>query len=145
MSFSTYSFDNVTANLNFAGVIPIEVTGKGAGSIDINMATEKTAHDVAADGAVMISKIPGNNGTISISIQQSSPTHKLLLLWYNYLLAASATQWASNSITIRDNVTGVSIIATGVSPQKRADKSYQAQGQRVNWNFMAADIVELPA
>ena len=143
--YSTYSFEDVTATLNFAGVIPIEVTGKGVGSIDISMATEKTAHDVAADGAVMISKIKGNNGSIAMNIQQSSPTHKLLLLWYNYLLNSSSSTWANNSITVRNNVNGESTIAIGVSPQKLPDKSYQAQGQRVTWNFMAADISQLPA
>lgn len=145
MSFSTYSFEDVTATLNFSGVIPIEVTGAGVGSIDINMASEKTAHDIGADGTVMISKIKGNNGSVAISLQQTSPTHKLLLLWYNYLLSAPSNVWASNSITIRNNINGDTIIATGVSPQKLPDRSYQAQGQRVTWNFMAADISQIPA
>lgn len=143
--YSTYSFGDVTASLNFAGVLPISITGQGAGSIDISMAGEKTAHDLAADGSVMVSKVLGNNGNIAISIQQSSAAHKLLLLWYNYVLAASSAEWANNSITVRNHVLGETTIATGVSPQKLPDKPYKAQGQQVVWNFMAAEIIQLPA
>ena len=144
-SHTTYSFGDVTASLNFAGIIPLTVTGAGAGSIDTTMAGEKTAHDVAADGTVMISKILGNNGSISLNIQQASSTHKNLLLWYNYILNAPSSEWANNSITIRNNVIGETLIATGVSPQKLPDKPYQSQGQRVTWNLMAAEITQLPA
>ena len=142
---STYSFTDVTATLNFAGVIPITISGAGAGSIDTTMAGEKTAHDVAADGTVMISKVLGNNGSVALNIQQTSPTHKLLLLWYNYILGASSAQWAANTITIRNHAIGETIIATGVSPSKLPDKPYQAQGQKVTWNLMCADITQLPA
>jgi hypothetical protein len=144
LEHSTYSFESVMAALNFAGIIPISLSGKGIGSIDVEMSGEKTTHDVAADGAVMISKIPGNNGTISISIQQSSPVHKLLLLWYNYLLTAPASVWAENTITIRDSLNNTTITAIGVSPQKKPGKPYKAQGQQVSWVFMAAEITELP-
>jgi hypothetical protein len=141
---STYSFDAVTATFNFAGVIPITITGQGAGSIDTSMSGDKTVHDVAADGSVMVSKVLGNNGTIALSIQQTSPAHRLLRLWYNYLLNSSASVWAENSITIRDSLNSTTIMATGVSPQKKPDIPYKAQGQQVVWNFMAAEITELP-
>lgn len=143
--YTTYSFGDVVAVLNFAGIIPLTITGQGAGSIDTTMTTEKTAHDVAADGSVMISKILGNNGSIALNIQQSSAAHKVLLLWYNYLLSADSSQWANNQIVIRNNVLGETIIAEFVSPQKMPDKPYQAQGQHVTWNLMAANITQLPA
>ena len=142
---TTYSFGDVTATLNFTGIVPITVSGEGTGSIDTTMAGDKTSHDIAADGMVMISKVLGNNGTIALNIQQTSSTHKLLLLWYNYILGASSAEWANNSITIRNNVLGETIVATGVSPQKLPDKPYQAQGQKVTWNLMAAEITQLPA
>ena len=142
--YNSYSFQDVSATLNFSGVIPMTVTGQGTGSIDISMTGEKTVHDIAADGVPMVTKVLGNNGLIAISIQQTSPMHKLLMMWYNYLLAASASVWADNSITIRDTNNNTTIIATGVSPQKKPDKPYKAQGQQVVWNFMAAEITELP-
>lgn len=145
MNYSTYSFGDVVASLNFAGIIPIVITGQGTGSIDTSMSGEKTVHDVAADGSVMVSKILGNNGTIALSLQQTSSAHKLLLLWYNYILNAPSNEWANNTITIRNNVLGETIVATGVSPQKLPDKPYQAQGQKVTWNLMAAEIIQLPA
>jgi hypothetical protein len=143
--YTTYSFGDVVATLNFAGIVPLTLTGEGVGSINTAMATDKTAHDVAADGSVMTSKILGNNGTIAIEIQQSSPAHKLLLLWYNYILNAPSSEWANNSITIRNNVIGETILCEAVAPQKLPDKPYQASGQKVTWNLMAANITQLPA
>ena len=142
---STYSFGDVTATLNFAGIIPYSITGEGTGSIDITMATEKTSHDIAADGSVMVSKILGDNGSVAISLQQTSTAHKMLLLWYNYLKAASSSEWANNSMVIRNNVYGETIVCTGVSPQNKPGISFQAQGQKVTWTLMAADIQHLPA
>lgn len=145
MAHTTYSFADVTATLNLAGMIPMTITGAGAGSIDTTMSGEKTSHDLAADGTVMVSKILGSNGSIALNIQQTSPTHKLLLLWYNYILNAPSSEWANNSLIIRNDVIGETIEATGVSPQKLPDKPYQAQGQKVTWNLMAAEITQLPA
>ena len=143
--YSTYSFADVIATLNFAGIVPLTLTGEGVGSIHVTMATEKTAHDVAADGSVMISKVPGNNGSIAIEIQQSSEAHKLLLLWFNYLMSTDSSQWAANTIYLANHVIGETIYAEFVSPQKLPDKPYQAQGQKVTWTFMSGNITQLPA
>ena len=140
---TTYSFTDVSCALNFDGIVPYVITGEGVGSITVTMSTDKTTHDVSADGSIMVSKIAGNNGTIAISLQQTSYANTLLKLWYNYLLAANATSWANNSLTITNLVTGDVITATGVSPQKRADLPLQAQGQQRVWNLMAADIQEV--
>jgi hypothetical protein len=46
------------------------------------------------------------------------------------------------NITIKSKNLGDSTVCTGVSPQKLADRPYQAQGQHVTWNLMAAEITE---
>jgi hypothetical protein len=124
-----------------------DLSGEGIGSITISMAGDRTSHDVAADAAIMISKIGGNNGTIALSIQQKSPIHKMLLGWWNYIKDANtpSSEYALATITIRTTEdssgnTGEEITCTGVSPQKAADKPFQAQGQQVVWNLLAADI-----
>ena len=142
---TTYSFQDAIATLNFAGIIPVTITGVGAGSISISMAGEKTVHDVAADGSVMVSKVLGNNGTIAMEIQQTSSAHKLLMLWYNYLVETGSSEWANNTIVVTNKVLGYTFEATGVSPQKLPDFSMQAQGQKITWNFMCAEITQLPA
>ena len=140
--YNTYSFEDVTCSFEHSGVGAASSTGAGIGSISIAMANDKTAHDVAADGTVMISKIAGKNGTVAITVQQTSQLHKYFMKWYNYVDTAAASEWAGMTITIKSNNLGDSTVCTGVSPQKLADRPYQAQGQQVTWNFMCAEITQ---
>lgn len=149
MQSSTYSF------LDLAGVIahptypggPFQFTGAGlgAGTITITMDTERTAHDVAADGTVMVSKMAGNNGKIQIECQQTSIVHKYLLAMYNWLVGESAGAWAQSAAVLRNVSDGTSHICSGVSFGKKPDKTYAAQGGRVTWTLWAADIVDVNA
>lgn len=139
---TTYSFDDVDVTFTHPGIGQYIVNGKGIGSISVTMLTDKTAHDVAADGSVMISKIPGDNASIDIEIQQTSEFHKWLVNYYNFVLISPSALWAQAYITIRDKVGGSLISAFDVSPTKKADKGYQAQGQRVTWPFMSANCQE---
>lgn len=143
-SSTTYSFGDVDCTFMHPGVGVHQVNGEGLGSITVSMAQDKTQHDIAADGTVMVSKIAGENGTISLEIQQTSSFHKWLLGWYNFINLTGGTAWAAASVIIRDKVNGTTITAIDVSPQKRPDKSYQAQGQRVTWSMMAGNITEVP-
>lgn len=142
MAYSTYSFEDVTCSFAHTGVGAASSTGAGIGSISIAMANDKTVHDVAADGTVMISKIAGKNGTITITAQQTSELQKYLLRWYNYVDVANSSEFAKMTITIKSNNLGDVTTCTGVSPQKLADRPYQSQGQQVTWNLMAAEITE---
>lgn len=145
MAITTYSF------LDLAGVMAhpskgiYTFTGEGVGSITVAMATERTAHDTAADGSIMVSKLAGNSGSVTISAQQTSPLHKWLLDWYNYVIQADTEEWAQASIAMRNTSDGTSHVATGISPGKLPDKAYQAQGQQVSWVLMCADIQSLNA
>lgn len=147
MRHSTYSF------LDLAGAIyqplflggPFQFTGEGTGTVTVAMSTDRSSHDVAADGSIMVSKIGGRNGTVTIECQQTSLVHKYLLALYNYLEAADASQWATIGIILRNVTDGTSHTATGVSFNKIPDKSYQAQGQKVTWSLMACDIVNITA
>ena len=140
--YNTYSFEDVTCSFEHPGVGAASSTGAGIGSISIAMANDKTAHDVAADGVVMISKIAGKNGTVAVTVQQTSQLQKYLLKWYNYVDNAPVSEWAGMTITIKSNNLGDSSVCVGVSPQKLADRPYQAQGQQVTWNLMCAEITQ---
>lgn len=119
-------------------------TGNGVGSVSVSKATERTSHDIAADGSVMISKIAGNNGTVTIETQQTSPLHLWLMKWFQAHWSAPTSQWAGTSMLLKNTSTGGSHVCSGVSPQKEADVPYQSQGQRVTWTLMCADIVNNP-
>ena len=110
------------------------------GSITLSRANDVTAHDLSADGSVMVSKIKAKNGTVAISTPQSSPLNAFLSKLYNYCEVAPSREWARATIILRHLTLGEGTVCTGVSFQKRADKAYQAQGQQVTWNLMAANI-----
>ena len=137
---STYSFLDLNGVIDHPSYGSFNIVGQGLGEATVSMATDKTVHDVAADGVVMISKMAGNNGSVTVNAQQTSDLHKFLLGLYNYLLYADTSEWAMINITLRNVVDGTSHFATGVSFQKVPDKPYQAQGQRISWVLMAADI-----
>lgn len=138
--YNTYSFEDVTVSCNHPSVGAWTSTGAGIGTISIAMSGERTAQDVAADGVTMVSKIIAKNGTIAISVQQTSEFHKQLLRWYNYIDTARASEWASMNVTIKSNNLNDETICTGVAPQKLPDRGYASQGAHVTWTLMAAEI-----
>lgn len=141
---TTYSFKDLTGVIAHPYATPFKLVGVGIGQIDISMTTERTQHDVAADGSVMVSKIEAHNGTLKISCQQTSDLHKYLLGLYNYLDSATASQWALITVALRNTATGLSHFLTGVSFSKKADYPYQSQGQKVEWSLPVADIQDQP-
>ncbi len=143
MAKSTYSFLDVTGSIHSELAGDYIFTGEGAGSISISKSTDRTSHDVAADGSVMVSKIAGNNGTITIEVQQTSPLHKWLEQWYTLIWNGATSHWADTTILIRNSTMNISHYCTGVSPQKEPDTPYQSQGQRVTWTLMCADITNV--
>lgn len=139
---TTYSFEDVAVALSHPSYGQYVAQGVGIGTITVTMSTDRTAHDVAADGSIMVSKVAGNNGTLAIQIQQTSGFNQWVLGLYNYLLTASTGEWAEATVTIRSPAMGDYVTCSGVSFQQRAELSYQAQGQQRTWNLMAADITE---
>ena len=144
---TTYSFKDlvgVLTNLVFGVTIPIAGGNVGVGSITIVMATERTAHDTAADGVVMPSYVAGRSGTVTIECQQTSTLHHALLSLYNQVESAAnnddVSSWAAGNLSFRTILDGATHICQGVSFGKLGDKPYHAQGQRVQWPLMACDI-----
>lgn len=141
--YTIYAFEDVSCVIKHPSVGTFDVNGEGVGSITFAMANDVTSHDVAADGTVMVSKMKTGNGTIAIETQQTSSLHKWLTKAYNYLMAANAGEWAGMSIMTNSPVMQVTHDCTGVSFQKRSDKPYQQQGQRVTWTLMSAVMKEI--
>jgi hypothetical protein len=140
MSYTTYSFESVVVTLSHPSIGQYVASGQGIGSISTTMTTDRTTHDVSADGSIMISKVKGRNGSHSIAIQQTSDLNKWLVKLYNYLETAPASEWAGISIVIRSTAMREMITSTGVSFQKLPDRPYQAQGQQVTWQMLSSDI-----
>jgi len=142
---TTYSFTDLSGALAHPDLGAYIFTGEGVGQIMVTMSTDKSAHNVAADGTIMVSKIAGHNGQIQIQCQQTSAIHKWLLAAYNALYLGDTDAWAQMAATIRNTSDGTSHVVTGASFQKAADKTYAAQGGMVTWTLFAADIQSLSA
>lgn len=146
---TTYSFLDLSGAIMHPIIGPFVFTGEGVGEVNIAMTTEKTGHDVAADGSVMVSYLAGDNGNVSIKCQQTSLVHKWLLAAFNASkIAAEAgavSKWAGMKMALRNASDGTSHAVSGMSFQKIPDKPYQAQGQYVTWTLPAANIQSVPA
>src|SRR5664280_2930675 len=99
---NTYSFLDLAGVITHPDLGAYTFTGEGVGQVDVSMAEINTVHEVAADGTVMISKIAGNQGTVTVHCQQTSLVHKWLLAWYNALKFTLPTSaWAQTAMLLR--------------------------------------------
>lgn len=142
---STYSFKSVVGAFTDpdAGAYPF-AGQEGVKHLTVSNATERTAHDVAADGAVMVSYVPGSNGSLDIECQQTSTLHAFLVNWANVKFTnanlGNALNFAAAAVKIVDTLSGAVHTLTGVSPTKIPDKGYGPQGATVTWHLMAAHV-----
>lgn len=140
MSYSTYSFSDVSFVISHPALGQYIANGEGLGTISISRSTDNSVHDIASDGSVMVSKIRARNGIVNVTIQQTSNLNKWLQKWFNYLETAPTSAWAETTVIVRAPMMGETTTCIGVSPQKPGDKPYQQQGQQVSWNLMSADV-----
>jgi hypothetical protein len=145
---ATYSAKDVNVALaNSALGITIAAAGVamvGLERLTIRMTTTHTVLAVSADGAVVPSAVPGDQGEVEIQCWQTSTLHQQLLSWYNLLKAArdagDVSNWATSTMLIQNIVDGSQHVASGVSPQKVPDKVYGKEAQVVTWIVMACNI-----
>ena len=145
---STYSFKSLVGVLNnpiFGVTLPLTGGNIGVGDFTVAMATERTVHDVAADGTVMPSYVAGDNGSLAVNVQETSVLHTQLLALYNLCVQAAnnddVSGWAATVISFRFLIDGTQHLLSGVSFAKIPDKPYQAHGQRITWNLLAANVL----
>ena len=139
----TYSFLDCILSLAFASG-GMTITGKGIGDVTVAMPQDRTAMEPSADGNIMVSKIAGNQGLLTINVQQTSAAHKFLLAMYNALIIAPPSLWAQGAGLMRSLSDSTSHTFTGVAFQKLGDKGYDKQGKMVTWVLMCADIQSVP-
>ena len=141
---STYSFTDINATISHPAYGSYDIQGEGIGDLSISKVTDRTTHDVAADGNIMVSKIAGNNGNVTINAQQTSTLHNWLQGLFNYLWNADTSQWAQISMTITAPKMSKTYYCTGGAFVKEPDEPFQSQGQRVSWGLLFADVQRLP-
>ncbi len=143
---ATFAFKNVVGSMfdPDVGVFPFQGQ-QGVKQLTITNATERTAHDTAADGTIMVSYVSGASGAIDIETQQTSSLHQFLVNWANVKFTESenldASRFAGAAIKVVDLLNGSIHTLTGVSPAKIPDKPYGPAGGFVTWRLMAANVV----
>lgn len=141
---STYSFTDINATISHPDYGSYTIQGEGIGDMTISKLTDRSVHDVASDGGIMVSKIHGNNGNVTINAQQTSSLHNFLQGMYNYLWSADTDKWAQISLTVVAPKMQKTYYCTGGSFVKEPDEQFQSQGQRVAWGILFVDIQRLP-
>nr|WP_318381253.1 phage protein [uncultured Enterobacter sp.] len=133
---ATYSFLDITASL--AG--PTGVIDLGAGSanadngISVTMTGAKSTMTVGIDGEGLHTLSADKSGTITVTLQQTSPVNKKLSLAYN-AQSLSSTLWGNNVIVIRNTASGDIITARGCAFQKQPEWSSAKTAGTVAWTF----------
>ena len=139
---STYSFADLTVTLQHPAMGQISLQGEGLGTVTFTMTEDTSAHDLAADGSVMTSKVEAPNGTVAIAVQQTSEAHKWLTRLNNFLRTAPSREWAGISLIGTASSMRTTHVGSHMSIQKRPDKPYQQQGQQVTWTLLAGGLEE---
>lgn len=139
LNHTTYSFLDLTGVIAYPFASYV-FTGQGVGEVTIQMSGEKTGHEISTTGDVIIYKIPGNNGKLIISCQQTSNIHKFLLATYQQLYYSTAKEWGMMFAMLRNIHDGTEHFFKGLSFDTLPEKRYGAAGQMVLWVLLAADI-----
>ena len=74
---TVYSFLDLSGVISHPAVgTSYTFTGQGVGRVVVSMEEDKTFHEIGVDGTVILGKIPGNAGKLTIECQQTSNIHK---------------------------------------------------------------------
>ncbi len=141
MSWRVYSFSDIKFVINHPQYGAYTINNQGVGEVGIDWSNDNSAHNVAADGFTMISKVKTENGIMAISCQQVSLLNDYLWGLFNTLSAPNAPSslWAAANVYISEAGEGTNnITLAGVSFQKRPSLPFKAQGEMVTWNMMFA-------
>jgi hypothetical protein len=137
----TWAFQDVVATLNGpGGVITL---GQGAGvateGMTVSYTEEKDTVVTGADGSIQHSLRAGQTGRISVRLQRTSPTNRLLSQLYNFQRQFSPN-WGQNTIAVSNVATGDQQVGAFMAFVKHPDIQYATEGGMVEWEFVG--IVE---
>lgn len=137
-----YSFEDTTCIISHPNFGTYSAYGSGIGSLAVSYSNDVTAHDVAADQTVVVSKMVRRNGTVTFNVTQASDFNSWLRRFASFIEDADSDQFALATITIQNKTTGDSYYCTGVSHRKKADNNFQSQAQERSWEMMCANIAQ---
>ena len=142
---TTYSAVSTTGACDHpvAGAFQLAGINQGARSYKVSYETARSIKDTSADGAVMVTYVPGRSGGLEIECQQTSALDEFLLYWANLCFTAADSGDVSDFIgaVILISNGGRQHVLSGVSPTKIPDQVYGGSGAYRTWVLSAADVV----
>jgi hypothetical protein len=145
---TTYSFKDLTgvlANPALGATIQIVGGNIGNGTLTVRMTSERSGLVKGADGTMMPVYKAGDDGEVTIEMQQTSALHHALVSLLNVLLTQAqggdVSNWASTTLSIRTILDGSGHLCSGVMLQKHPDKPYAVDGQNVTWTLICANVI----
>lgn len=136
-----YSFSEVTATLTgAAGVINL-----GAGSantkegISVTLTQARNAMTVGADGEYMHALRCDKSGTVTVRLLYTSPVNAQLQNMYE-AQSLTPSAWGNNVIVIVNKGNTETTTCRGVAFQKQPDRTYNEDGQYLEWVFDCGKI-----
>lgn len=138
---ATYSFLDVNASLvGPGGAINI---GSGAANseegITIVPSDDIDKMAIGADGTPMHSLLANKSGTITVTLQKTSPVNQKLMALYNVQTASPASH-GQNTISVVTKLGQDVVTARSVAFKKVPDLTYAAEGGTNEWQFNAGII-----
>lgn len=144
MSYSVYSLADTHTVINHPSVGQKVLSDEenGGGDITIDYTGDMSQHQQTSNGFTVISKLRSRAGTISIQVAQNSQNDEYLSRWISYLASAPAGEFAQTVMTVKDDASGKTYNASGVTPQKRPTRQYSAQSGMLTYVLLCASITE---
>jgi hypothetical protein len=140
-NFTVYSFADVRCVFNHPDIGQYVLSADGGiGKITVERAGDMSSHTATSNGYTTINRMKSDNGTATIEVPQNSPAEKFLRKAVAYLDICPSDRFAEGSITVYDQAAGETIQCTGVTPQKRPGRTYEAAAGNVAFPLLAADI-----
>lgn len=142
---TTYSFLDISGSFFHPKTGPFILNGNGVGKLTIQSDSDRTVHEYATDGTVIIKKIPEVGGKIIISCQQTSALHSWLLWAYSIITQVGDDKdWATMLMLIRDIQHGTQYNIKGVSFSAVPEINYGDKGTDVSWSMVYAAMLIFP-
>ena len=143
MNYSVYSLADTHAVLSHPNVGDGNLHRGGSGKIVVSRSGDLSSHTTTADGYVVVNRMKSENGTITIEVPQNSEADAFLRRWANYLQnVQDSTEFARSTLVIKDTAGGLLITATGVTPQKIPDRTWDRTSTNVTYTLLAAAITD---
>ena len=141
MSYNVYSLEDCKVVLEHPYVGRANLHLCGRGKMVVSYTGDMAAHTMTADGSVIINRLKAENGIVTLEVPQNSIADEFLRKWCDYLANTKRPEFFTlTTLTITDNAGGFTILCTGVTPQKRPDRTFDRTSTNLTYSLLCATM-----